>query len=78
MKQWGLDVEVIAPNPTSSINLSAPQMPDEFIAMTPFRVQRDDSHRGSHVGLLNSIRRVSQQMNNSKWSSGRSRWTIDC
>jgi predicted permease len=63
VKQWGLDVDDVQ-TPRAQIYLSCPQMPDEFIAMTPSGSSVMIRSAAATPGLLNSIRRVSQQMSN--------------
>jgi predicted permease len=61
VKQWGLDVDDVQ-TPRAQIYLSGPQMPDEFMAMTPSGSSVMIRTAGAVPGLLDSIRRVSQQM----------------
>jgi predicted permease len=61
VKQWGLDVDDVQ-TPRAQIYLSCPQMPDEFIAMTPSGSSVMIRSAGENPGLLDSIRRVSREM----------------
>ena len=61
VKQWGLDVDDVQ-TPRAQIYLSAPQMPDAFVGMTPSGSSVMIRAAGDNPALLDSIRRVSREM----------------